>query len=178
MDDQHTLFLWILASGGFGALLGAGFGALVGAITWLNNRAVGTYLGLRVARGFETAAGHELSPGFKGAVIGGTDGSAFLGTVGILIGAIVAPNTPAAWEVLGPTAVVATLLIGGGILFGCIALVLLRTGVRAVLPLFVGTLLGAGAGAYVGRANSLFVGLVFGIAGGTLLAFLWGPPKT
>ena len=33
---------------------------------------------------------------------------------------------------------------------------------RAVLPLFVGTLLGAGAGAYVGRANSLFVGLVFG----------------
>jgi hypothetical protein len=70
-----------------------------------------------------------------------------------------------------------TLLLGAGGLFGFVAIVLLRTGVRAVLPLFAGAMIGAGVGLYLDRANSLFAGLVLGIAAGTLFAFLWGPRK-
>jgi hypothetical protein len=173
MGEQHALFLWILASGAFGAVLGMGFGAMVGAITHLNGRAAGTFLGFRVARAFEEAAESELSPGKKGALIGGVDGSAFLGTVGVVIGAIVASRTPAPLEVLGPTAAAVTLLVSGGTLFGLWAYVLLRAGVRAVGPVFVGAAVGAGMGVYLGHTNGLFMGLILGVAAGTLFAFLW-----
>jgi hypothetical protein len=175
MGEQQTLFFWILASGGFGAALGAAFGAGVGAVTWLSGRAAGTFFGFRMARAFENAARYELTPGTKGALIGGTDGSVFLGAVGVVVGAVVASRTPAAWEILGPTAAALTILMGGGILFGLIALALLRTGVRAVIPLFFGAMLGAGIGLWLGRANGLLTGLGVGIAAGTLIAFLWGP---
>jgi hypothetical protein len=177
MGDQQTLFLWILASGGFGAVLGGGFGAAVGAITWLNGRPAGTFLGLGMARAFERAAERELTPGKKGALIGGTDGAVFLGVIGVVVGAMVAWRNPAAGEVLGPTAGALILLVVGGTLFGLLAYALVRTGLRAVMPLFSGAMLGAAIGLLLGRANGLFPGLVVGLTAGTLVAFFLRPRR-
>ncbi len=173
---DHQTFLWILACGAFGAGLGAAFGAVVGALTWGEGRAAGTFLGLRMVRAFERATASELTPGKKGALIGGTDGAAFLGVVGVLVGALVA-RSPDAGNVLGPAAVAMILLVGGGLLFGLMAYALLRTGVRAVVPLFAGAMLGAAIGLYLRRIDALFTGLLLGLAAGTFVAFLIGPRK-
>ena len=135
MGDQQALFLCILASGSFGALLGGSFGAVVGAVTWLSGRAAGTILGFQMARAYESAAESKLAPGPKGALIGGTDGAIFLGSIG-LVGGVVASRTPVPSEVLEPTAAAAVMLVGTCIVFGMIALVLTRSGTHAVVPLF------------------------------------------
>jgi hypothetical protein len=178
MSEQQTLFLWILLSGGFGAALGAAFGATVGAITWLSGRAAGTFIGFRLARAYERAAERELTPGKKGALIGGADGAVFLGTVGVLVGTLIAWRVPTAGDVLGPAAAAVTLLVGIGSLFGFMALALLRAGIRAVVPLFFGAMLGAAVGLLLGRTNGLFAGLVIGLMGGTAFAFLRGPRRS
>jgi hypothetical protein len=178
MGEQQILFLWVLASGGFGAVLGAAFGAVVGAITYLNGRAAGTFLGFRVARAYEQAAEHKLTRGLKGALIGGTDGAAFLGVAGVVVGAVIASNSPSAGAVLGLTAAAAMLLVAGGTLFGLLAYVLLRSGLRAVGPVFIGAMLGAATGIWLGHTSGLFVGLIVGLFAGTAAAFLLKPRKS
>jgi hypothetical protein len=178
MSEQQTLFLWMLTSGSFGAALGAAFGAGVGAITWLNGRAAGTFIGLGLARAYERVAECKLTPGKKGALIGGTDGAVFVGAMGALVGAMVAWSIPTAGEVLGPAAVAVTVLVGAGALFGLMAFALLRTGVRAVGPLFIGSMLGASIGWYLWKSNGLLAGLVVGLVAGTAVAFLLGPPRS
>jgi hypothetical protein len=160
MSEQQTLLLWILLSGGFGVVLGTAFGATVGAITWLSGRAAGTLIGFRVARAYERAAERELT---------------FLGAVGVLVGTLIAWRIPSAGEVLRPAAAAVTLLVAIGSLFGFMALALLRSGIRAVVPLFFGAMLGAAVGLFLGRTNGLFAGLVLGLIGGTAFAFLRGP---
>jgi hypothetical protein len=178
MGDQQGLFLCILASGSFAALLGGSFGAVVGAITWLSGRAAGTILGFQMARAYESAAESKLAPGPKGALIGGTDGAVFLGSIGVLVGAVVASRTPVPSEVLEPTAAAAVMLVGTCIVFGMMALVLTRSGTHAVVPLFGASLLGAVVGLYCGRSYGLFMGLVLGLVAGTVIAFLWGPRRS
>jgi hypothetical protein len=175
MSDQQIMFLWVLLSGAFGAALGAAFGAIVGAITWLNGRAAGTFLGLSLARAYERAAERELTPGKKGALIGGADGAVFLGVIGVLVGALIAWHIPDPGAVLAPTAAAVTVLVAIGSLFGFMALALLRSGTRAVVPLFFGAMVGAGVGLFLGRTNGLFAGLVLGLVAGTAFAFLRGP---
>jgi hypothetical protein len=177
MGDQQAMFLCILASGSFGALLGGTFGAVVGAITWLSGRAAGTILGFRMARAYESAAESELAPGPKGALIGATDGAFFLGSTGVLVGAGVASRTSAAWEVLEPTAGAAVMLVGACIVFGMMALALARNGTDAVVPLFGASVTGAVVGLHLGRANGLFLGLVLGLVAGTAIAFVRGPRR-
>jgi hypothetical protein len=178
MGEQQTLFVCALASGGFGAAVGTAFGATVGAITWSDGRVAGTFIGFGLARAYERAARHELTPTTKGAVVGGTDGAVFLGAVGILVGALVAWRMPSAGDVLVPTAVGMVLLLSLGSLFGFMAFALVRTGARAVAPLFFGAMLGAAIGVFWWRLNGLFVGLVLGLFGGTALAFLRGPRRS
>jgi hypothetical protein len=178
MEERQTLFLWALVSGGFGAALGTAFGATVGAITWRDGRVAGTFIGFGLARAYERAVRCELAAATKGAVVGGTDGAVFLGTVGILVGALVAWRVPRAADVLVPTAVVMVLLLALGSLFGSIAFALVRTGTRAVVPIFFAAMFGAGIGVYCGRLNGLFIGLVLGLVAGTAVAVLRGPRRS
>jgi hypothetical protein len=173
MGDQQTLFLCIVASGGFAAVLGGAFGALVGAVTWLNGRAAGTAIGFRMARAYETAAGYKLTVGQKGALVGGADGSIFLAVLGMLVGALVGWRMPAAWEVLLPLAVGLTLIVGAGAVFGLLAYLLLRVGVRALGVVFLGAMAGAVIGLLLGDGNGLFYGIILGFFGATIVALIW-----
>ena len=63
-------------------------------------------------------------------------------------------------------------------LFGLMAYALVRTGIRAVAPVFCATMLGAGIGLWLGRAHGLFAGLAAGLVAGTVIAFVWGPRRS
>jgi hypothetical protein len=172
MDDRARLFFLVLAGGlGFG-VLGAAFGAVTGAVSWKNGRAAGTALGLGVARAFARLSEDEFSPAWKGALVGGTDGLAFLGVVGTAIGYL-AGREGVGWRVLPTAFLAAVLLAAGAIALGLLAYVLLAGGSRAVAGLFVGGALGAVGGLAVARLDGLVVGAVAGAAVGALAVTGW-----
>jgi hypothetical protein len=167
MDERTRLFLWVLAGGGFFALLGAAFGALTGALTWRSGRAAGTGLGLAVARAFARVADAELSPTRTGALVGGVDGAAFLGVVGAIIGYVAGARRPAEWQTLRSAMLAGALLVLGGAFFGLLAYRIVAGGVRAVAGLFVGGLLGAVLGHSLGGLDGLLIGAIGGAVAGT-----------
>ena len=69
MDERTRLFLCVLLSVGFFAVLGGLFGAVAGAFAWRDGRAAGTGLGLAVAR---------PSPGCGSMVCSRSDGGSWL----------------------------------------------------------------------------------------------------
>jgi hypothetical protein len=172
MDEQERVFVWVLCSGAFFALLGGAFGAVAGALSWENGQAAGTRLGLAVARAFAQAAEQDFSPRKKGAIIGGADGFVFLGLAGTAIGAAAALSGRAEAKVLGPVALAAVLLIGGALAFGLLAYGLLHAGTWAVVSLFVGGMLGALLGVSLGDLDGLLIGTVAGVFLGTAAMLL------
>jgi hypothetical protein len=174
MDEPTRLFLWVLAAGGFGAVLGAGFGALTGALSWAKGNATGTAVGLGVARAFDRAAGGEMSPARKGALVGGADGLVFLGVLGTAVGYLLAARGRPAWATFRPAMTAALLLTGGAALFGLLGYGLLSAGVRAVAGLFAGAMLGALVGLYLGQLDGLVLGAVAGAFLGTVTVLFWG----
>src|SRR5438552_974629 len=170
MDERTRLFLWVLAGGGSFSFLGASFGALTGAMTWKNGRAGGTALGFAVARAFARAAGAELPPVRKGALVGGTDGLVFLGLIGTVIGFIAGARHPSEWATLRPLLFGATLLVAGAAFFGVLAYAIVAGGVRAIAALFVGAILGALIGHAFGALSGLLIGAISGAVVGTAVA--------
>jgi hypothetical protein len=172
VDQNLRVFLWALAGAGFFGALGGAFGALAGVVTWTNGRAAGTGMGFAVARAFARIARTELSPAGRGALVGATDGSLFLGFVGVVLGYVAATHGPGGWRILGPAALTALLLACGAVFFGSLAHGLTRAGVWAVVCLFAGGVGGAIGGALLGGLDGIMIGAIAGILAGTALA-LW-----
>jgi hypothetical protein len=169
VDDRTRLFLCVLASAGFLAVLAGLFGALTGVITWKDERAAGTGLGFSVARAFARLSENGLSPSTYGALVGGADGVLFGALAGTLIGLVAGWYGRGEWETLRPILLGATLLAGGAVLFGLMAFGLAIAGTRCLLGLFVGALAGAFDGFQAGGIAGLLPGLLAGGIAGTLL---------
>lgn len=172
MDERTVLFLGVLGSVGFFAVVAGLFGALSGALSWRDGRASGTVLGLSVARAFSRAAENKLSTTTLGALVGGTDGCVF----GALVGTLVGWCTRAEWQTLRPIFLTSVLLVVAAILFGLAAVGLRITGTKAIVGLFVGGLAGALEGFHIRALDGLIVGTLLGGVCGALvftLTFRW-----
>lgn len=172
MDDRLGIFLWTLAGAFAFALLGGLFGAAAG---WLNARhgnASGTGLGRKVADAVAHLLERELTEAGRAAVIGAADGALFLGLIGTLIGLFAGSRgeAPATWLI--PAFAVLLLLVVGAVVFGTLALGLIRLSPGSVLGVFLGGLGGALVAAkYVGVAH-IVPGAVAGILVGALVSWL------
>jgi hypothetical protein len=169
LDERTRLFLCVLASAGFFAVLAGMFGALTGVITWRGGRAAGTLLGLSVARAFARLSVDGLSKTAWGALVGGTDGVVFGAGIGTLIGLIAGWYGRAEWETLRPVLAASMSLVAAAILFGLAAVGLTIAGTRAILGLFVGGMAGALEGIFLGGADGLIIGVLAGGVAGTVL---------
>jgi hypothetical protein len=177
LDERTRLFLCVLASVGFFAVLAGLFGALTGIITWRSGRAAGTLLGLSVARAFARLSEHGLSKGAWGALVGGTDGVVFGAGVGTLVGLIAGWSGRAEWDTLRPILVASLLLVAAAILFGLAAFGLTIAGTRAILGLFIGGMAGAMEGFLLGRVDGLVIGLFAGGVVGSVLFLVFRPRR-
>lgn len=173
MDETSHRLFWILGSGSFAAVLGSGFGATAGALSWSSGRPVGTALGQRVAAAFADAGDQEMSPTTRGALIGATDGSLFLGVVGIMVGILFAFAGSANEALFIPLAIGGFMLVLAAAFFGVLAYAVVRNGVWAVVGLFFGGLTGALGAALVFGVDHFLLGVVPGLAVGALASFLW-----
>jgi hypothetical protein len=169
LDERTRLFLCVLASVGFFAVLAGLFGALTGVITWRGGRAAGTLLGLSVARSFARLSERGLSKAAWGALVGGTDGAVFGAAVGTLVGLIAGWYGRAEWDTLRPVLLASLLLVTAAVLFGLAAIGLTIAGTRAILGLFVGSMAGASEGLLLGGADGLLIGVLAGGIAGTVL---------
>jgi hypothetical protein len=174
MDETSHRLFWILGSGGFGAVLGSGFGAAASALSWSSGRPVGTALGQRVAAAFANAGDQDMSPTTRGAIIGATDGSLFLGVVGIIVGILFALAGTANEALFIPLAIGGFILMLAAAFFGVLAYAVVRNGIWAVVGLFFGGLAGALGAALAFGVDHFLLGVVPGLAAGTLATFLWG----
>jgi len=178
MDDRLTIAAWTLAGAGLFALLGAAFGAVAGALAWAHGKAAGGYVGRAFAEALDRVRDEPLSPTAKGAVIGGTDGAAFLAVVGGILGAVLGyrgdvPPQVGAYVVLAGVA----LALAAG-LFGLTAYGLLRAGVWALGAILAGAIAGALLGGRLaGRDGILYGILVGGLVGALPAVFRGGRRK-
>jgi hypothetical protein len=172
MDDRIHLFFCILGgAAGFG-LVGAAFGALARVLFQETGRAAGGFVGAAAVRAVEYARGSPLSERARGIIGGGSDGACFLGLLGGLLGAYVGYRGPA------ETPVLLTALLGAGALalaaalFGVTGHLMAGTGVRVVAFLFVGGMLGALTGAWLGGTDGIILGTLAGAFLGVCLTQL------
>jgi hypothetical protein len=172
MDERFANLVWILGFGGGCALLGALFGAVSAAIHWGRGNATGTIIGLEVARAFERGARNEFSPRVKGAIVGGVDGLVFLGVVGTVVSTIIVWSGPGREKVLGPAMLALVLLMALAVFFGLLAYGIFHAGVRAVVGVFAGGVLGGGVGFFLGGHSGVMCGCIAGITVGNLTALL------
>jgi hypothetical protein len=172
MDERTRLFLCVLGSVGFFAVLCGAFGAVTGAVAWRGGRPAGTAFGLAVARAFTRLAEEPISPARCGALVGATDGLLFGALLGTVFGLVAGWRGQGEWQALRPVALTAVCLAGGALLFGGTAFALAAGGRRSVLGLFVGGLAGALIGFALDGADGLLVGAVVGFLGGTAAGLL------
>jgi hypothetical protein len=172
MDERVRISLWVLCGGGLGAILGGAFGALTGALYAQSGRAAGTGLGRRVADVFTRAGERPASAVQHAALTGAADGFLFLGIMGALTGAGVAIFGAASPRWLAPAALGAALLVGAAAFFGVLAYAMAHNGVRAVLHVFAGGLLGAFLASTLLGADRCLLGAVPGLAAGLTLSFV------
>jgi hypothetical protein len=169
LDERTRLFLCVLASVGYFAVLAGLFGVVTGVVTWRSGRAAGTQLGLSVARAFARLSESGLTKTGWGALVGGTDGAVFGAGVGTLVGLIAGWYGRAEWDTLRPILWASMLLVVAAILFGLAAIGLTIAGTRAILGLFVGGMAGAINGVLIGTTDALVMGVLAGGIAGTLL---------
>jgi hypothetical protein len=172
MDETSHRLFWILGGGGFGAALGGVFGAAAGATYWSSGRTAGTAFGQRVATAFDNAGEQELSRTTRGAIVGATDGFLFLGVVGIMVGVFFASVGQANEALFIPLVITSSILALAAAFFGMLAYAMVRNGVWAVIGLFFGALTGAILSALALGVDRFLLGVVPGMAVGTLASFL------
>jgi hypothetical protein len=166
MDERLRVSLWVVVSGGLGAVLGGAFGGLAGLLYAQGGGAAGTRFGRRVADAFARAGQSEASPTARAALVGAADGFLFLGVVGVLAGAAAAVFGRADPRWLAPAALGAALLVGAAAFFGSLAYSMTRHGARAITCILGGGLFGSlAAGLLLGVDDCLF---------GTLPGFILG----
>jgi hypothetical protein len=103
------------------------------------------------------------------------DGACFLGVLGVALGAFVGYRGPAETPVLLYIVLGAGLLALGAALFGVSGYLLAHWGAAVVSFLFVGSILGALAGAWLDGTDGLLVGVLGGGLVGVAAAVLTRP---
>ncbi len=172
MDERLRIGLWIVSGAGGGSLLGGAFGALTGALFAQSGRMAGTRLGRQVVEAFVRTGERELSPVAQGAVVGAADGVLFLGTLGLVGGALLGLGGREVGELLVPAALGSLLLVGAAAFFGVLAYGMTRHGMRAVLLVFVAGLLGSFVAGVLLGADRCLLGTIPGLAVGLVLSFV------
>jgi hypothetical protein len=176
MDERMRIFFCVLAgTAGLGAV-GTVFGALARVAFLASGKAAGSRIGTAAVRILESVFGMELSETTRSAVSGGTDGAFFLGVVGALAGAVIGYRGPSEESVLLYIVVGAVLLAGAAVVFGLGGYVMAKTGVSVVGFLFIGGILGALLGSWVGGTDGLLMGTLGGGMLGTAAAVLLKQP--
>jgi hypothetical protein len=174
MDDRLRISLWMVGGAGLGGVLGGVFGAVTGWLYWKSGRAAGTRFGLAVAESFARAADGEMSHAGRGAIAGAADGILFLGSLGTLSGLLLAVSRRGETPFLVPAVLTGLVLLGGALFFGVLAYGMVRNGVRAVIGVFAGGVLGS-VGAIVWLGTDYFLlGVLPGLVAGLLLSFVPG----
>lgn len=173
MDDRWRIYLWIIGSGGFGAILGTVFGALSGAIYWSSGRTSGTSLGIRLVQSFRRAGQDDLSHTKQGALVGAVDGFVFLGVLGSLAGWFFVWRGWTPGFVLGTVGVTLLGLAAGAAAFGMLGYTLILTGIRGISLVCLGSLSGAILGFRLAALSGLMLGLGIGFMIGTILGLVW-----
>jgi hypothetical protein len=172
MDERMRIFFCVLAgAAGLGAV-GAGFGALARVVFLASGKTAGSRIGAAAVGLLENVFRMELSETARSAISGGSDGACFLGVLGALAGAVVGYRGPSEESVLLYIVVGAVLLAGAAVVFGLGGYVMARTGVSVVGFLFVGGILGAILGSWVGGTDGLLLGTLGGGLLGTAAAVL------
>lgn len=172
MDEPLILFAWTLGGTiAFGAL-GAMFGGLSGWLSWRAGSATGSVLGRRVADALARLIDTELTDPQRGALVGAADGGLFLGLLGTLVGLVAAKSGHAPETWLVPLFFITLSLVLGAVLFGVLALGLIRLRLRAVLAASAGGMTGALLAASFLGVLHIVPGAVAGILLGTTAAFL------
>jgi hypothetical protein len=169
VDPRTRLFLCVLGSAGFFAVIGGLFGAITGAITWRDGRAAGTVVGFSVARAFARLSENGLTRSMWGVLVGGTDGVIFGQAIGVVLGLIAGWAHPAEWETLRPFLLGSMLLAGAALIFGLMAGGLAVAGSRSLAGLFVGGISGALLGIGLAGVDGLVIGMFAGSVTGTIL---------
>ncbi len=167
MDDHWRTFVWAVAGGGLLGVLGLLFGALTGVLTRLDGRAAGGIIGRTVLRKINQVRERPLSSTVAAGIVGGAEGTVFLGVFGVLLGALIG--------YLGLLTARMGLLLGlGGVvlvlaaaLFGVLAYLLSWSGPRAVGLVCLAALLGAlVGGSWTGGGDGLLIGTLTGVLAG------------
>jgi len=173
MDEPLILFAWTLGGTIAFGTLGALFGGLSGWLSWRGGSASGSVLGRRIADALARLIEKELTDSQRGALIGAADGGLFLGLVGTLVGLVAAGSGHAPESWLVPLFFITLSLVLGAILFGVLALGLIRLRMRAVVGASVGGLAGALVAARFFGVLHIVPGAVLGILLGTAAAFFF-----
>ena len=174
MDERLRISLWMVSGGGLGCVLGGVFGGLAGALYAQSGGAAGTGFGRRVADTFARAQGRGLSPIRQAAITGAADGFVFLGIVGTLAGVLAATVGRADPRWLDVAALGSALLVGGAAFFGVLAYGMARNGVRSVLYIFAGGLLGSFLAGILLGADNCLLGTIPGLFAGLMLSLVGG----
>ena len=172
MDDPLILFAWTLGGTVAFGVLGGLFGALSGWLSWRGGSASGSVLGRRVADALARLIETEMTDPQRGALIGAADGACFLGLLGTLVGLAAAKSGHAPQSWLVPLFFITLSLIAGAVLFGVLALGLIRLRLRAVLGASIGGMTGALLAARIFGVLHIVPGAVAGILLGILAVFL------
>jgi hypothetical protein len=175
MDERMRIFFCVLAGAAGLGVVGGAFGALARVLFLASGRAAGSRVGAAAVRVLEDVFGMELSETARGAVSGGADGACFLGVVGALAGLLVGFRGPSETSVLLYIVLGALVLAGAAVVFGVGGYVLAHSGVSIIGFLFVGGILGAILGSWVGGTDGLLVGTLGGAMLGTAAAVFMRP---
>ncbi len=122
MDERLRICLWMIGGGVFGCVLGSVFGALAAAL--LHERCgemAGTRMARRMVENFLRMGERQPLQMSRAALIGAADGFLFLGTLGLVCGALLGVSGRAADGLLLPMVAGSALLAGGAIFFGTLA---------------------------------------------------------
>lgn len=171
MDEPLILFAWTLGGTVAFGVLGALFGGLSGWLSWRGGSASGSVLGRRVADALARLIETEMTDPQRGALIGAADGGFFLGLLGTVIGLIAAKSGHAPQSWLLPLFFITLSLVLSAVMFGVLALGLIRLRLHAVVGASIGGVTGALLGGFLG-VLWIIPGAVLGLLLGTAAAFL------
>lgn len=168
MDDRLRICLWMVGGGGFGSVLGGVFGALAAVLYARNGGAAGTRLARCIVANFLDTAERQPSSTRRAALIGATDGSLFLGLLGLIAGALLG------WSERGASGLelagLGCILLGFAAYFGVIAYIL--SGLPAIFGVCLGGVAGSAFAGFILGTDNCLLGTVPGLLVGLIFSLL------
>lgn len=171
MPDSTRFFLWLLASGGFFAVLGLLFGAVTSYLKEREGQAAGSFVGLSVARAFGRVSEEPLPPRTLAVLAGAADGFVVAAALGLIVGLWAAWPGRDEWPRLRWCFGGGLALVLGALLLGLASRGLASAEMYVLVGLFAGAMVGALGGFFLWGADGLMVGLLAGATLGAALSF-------